>query len=149
MSNKINYIIPIEYLVMLLVMLIGAFIALRGNFAQKLWFSKKATNDKKIFLWLEPFRNSLVNIESGEHNHIFIMNTFFQFQKNSIIRIRTEIKSSKFRKTKTAWNKYEKYYENNAKDQVHGLFGIPEKEKLNELKKHMTNIMKEIKKLKA
>ena len=134
---------------MVLIMLIGAFIALRGNFTQKLWFSKKTTNDEKIFFWVEPFRDSLVNIEAGEHNHIFIMNTFFQSQKDNIIRIRTEIKGNKLSKINTTWDKYEKWYETCAKGQIHSLFGAPEKKGLEELKKHIADIVKEIKKLKA
>jgi len=77
------------------------------------------------------------------------MNTFFQSQIDNIVRIRTEIKESKISKVNTAWNQYEKWYNATAKGQIHSLFGAPEKEGLDILKKRITDIMKEIKKLKA
>jgi len=124
-------------------------ISLFGNSIQERWRTKKATKEKKTFSWLVPFRDCLVNIEAGEYNHIFIMNTFFQSQIDNIVRIRTEIKESKISKVNTAWNQYEKWYNATAKGQIHSLFGAPEKEGLDILKKRITDIMKEIKKLKA
>ena len=149
MIDAINNIIPVEYIALLIITLIGVFLAARCNFAQKLWFSKKAINDEKIFSWLVPFQDCLVNIEAGEHNHIFIMNAFFRPQKDNIIRIRAEIKGNKLSKINTTWNKYEEWYDTTAKGQIHSLLGTPEKQGVEKLKKHTTSIINEIKKLKA
>lgn len=131
-----------------LIALIILFIGKRCDFAQKLCFTKKAANDKKISFWLEPFHNAIIRIESGGHNHIFIMDNFFRFQKQSIICIRAEIKNPKQSKINTAWNKYEDWYKSTAKGQIHSLFSAPEKKELDVLKKHMADIIEEIKKLK-
>ncbi len=139
----------IVFVVPFILALILYLISLFGNSIQGLWRTKKAAKENKIFFWLEPFRNALVDIEAGEHNHIFIVNTFFQSQRDNIVRIRTEINESKISKVNTAWNQYESWCDATAEGQIHSLFGAPEKEELEKLKKYIADIMKEIKKLKA
>ncbi len=141
--------IHIVFVAPLIVGLILYLISLFGNSIQGLWRTKKAINDEKISFWLEPFRDAFVNIEAGEHNHIFIMQTFFQRKKDNIIRIRAEFKESKISNVNTVWSQYESWYNATAEGQIHSLFGAPEKEELEKLKKYIADIMKEIKKLKA
>jgi len=148
MGNDINYIIPLAYLVPALIALVCAFIALRGGYAQKTWFLKKAGNDERVRICLIPFKEAKININSGEFNHIRIMNALFDDQKDAITIFTTELKGRSLVRVRNAWDEYRNYYEQNAKDQFYINFAeIHEPYKtdsLNELRAFLNKIIREV-----
>lgn len=100
---------------------------------------------------LAPFNDAIANIELGEHNHIFIMNSIFESQSVSIARAKTVAGKWKKKKIEKAWNKYECFYRANAQGQTTGMFGaVPvniENKSMKIFQFHMNAIIKTIKKI--
>jgi hypothetical protein len=98
----------------------------------------------------QSFDDALFNIEQGQHNINMILHEFFITHKLAMRHFKhnlTGITRWRFRK---AWNKYEnfyhKYYTHYGKDSVLAQFASAKTEieiqKLNELRKHIENLLK-------
>ncbi len=131
----------------LFMVVIGAIIHRQNSVAVR----NREERDKIIREILRPLNDAILNIEHGEHNHISIMNSFLNSQKESISRAKAIASRSKKEIIEKAWDNYEIFYMQNAKDIVMGQFmNFPqyiEEEKKNELRAHITTIIESINKI--
>lgn len=118
----------------------------------KFFIKKQEERTDLINNLLIPFNNAIANIEHGEHNHIMIMNAFYQQQRESISSAKAVAAKRNKAKIDTAWNDYTNFYHNNAEGQITGQFVVFsnnfEASQQKELRKHLDAIIKQIKKLK-
>ena len=129
----------------LAVIVIGAILFRKNNFLIK----RREQKREIINNILMPFNDAIVNIEHGEHNHIFIMNSFFIDQKEAVSSAKAIATERRKKKIQTAWNNYKSFYNKNAKGQVHSYFAVfPDKferEQKNIIRSHLNTISKAIK----
>ena len=95
---------------------------------------------------LAPFNDALANIRLGEHNHIFIMKSFFRSQEDAIAIYQSKLPAKTALRLKDPWNQYKKYYELNAKGRVYAQFAAISEPELNALHNQLTKLMEVIKK---
>lgn len=129
----------------LIIVLIGSIIY-RTNIKS---ITKRKAHAEDILRCISPFSDAIANIHRGEHNHIFIMNSFFREQEEAIAIFQAKVLGKSTLKLKEAWNQYSQHYNLNAKGRIHGQFAtIPEPfrtNELNSLHKHLSKIIKVVK----
>lgn len=131
----------------LAIIVIGAILYRMNKFSLK----RREERTDLINNLLIPFNDAIANIEHGEHNHIMIMNAFYQQQRESITRTKAVAAKRNKGKIDTAWNDYTKFYHNNAEGQITGQFVVfpnnSEASQQKVLRKHLNTIIKQIKKI--
>ena len=114
------------------------------------FIAKRKAHTENISKCVAPFQDAIVNIHYGEHNHIRIMRSFFNTQKEAIAIFKSQCEGKDFTGLQKAWDAYNEHYQNNANGMVHAQFAtIPEPfrtDKLNFLHKLLSDITSEIKK---
>lgn len=113
-------------------------------------FSKrKKEKEKTINNILSPFKDAILNIESGDHNFISIANSLFENQKAAITHAKTIASTRKRQKIEKVWQEYETFYSQKAKGQVLSMFavlqGFEEEEKT--FRCHINTIIEVVKKI--
>ena len=130
-----------------------ALIVISAIIYRKNAFLIKRRDERTVFInnLLTPFNAAIANIEHGEHNHIMIMNAFYQQQRESISSAKVVATKRNKEKIDTAWNDYTEFYHNNAEGQITGQFVVfPnnfEASQQKVLSQHLDTIIKQIKKI--
>jgi len=110
------------------------------------FIAKRKSHAQNIADCLTPFMDAIANIHLGEHNHIFIMRSFFRDQEEAIAIFQSKLPAKTALRLKDPWNQYKTYYELKAKDHVHAQFATISEPELNALHDQLTKLMKAIKK---